>query len=119
MHLIRLMTSWAVVCDVYYLEPQTRREGETVIEFAERVQTLICDRINIKKVPWDGYLKYYRPSPKLTEKRQQKFAESILKRLDAPLTPTGRAFLLWKIPWRGLELEKNPGLDCSEHLMEG
>jgi glycerol-3-phosphate O-acyltransferase 3/4 len=94
MHLMRLMTSWAVVCDVYYLEPQTRREGETVIEFAERVQTLICDRINIKKVPWDGYLKYYRPSPKLTEKRQQKFAESILKRLDAPLTPTGRASLL-------------------------
>lgn len=84
MHLMRLMTSWAVVCDVYYLEPQARREGESVIEFAERVQSLICDRINIKRVPWDGYLKYYRPSPKLTEKRQQKFAESILKRLDAP-----------------------------------
>jgi glycerol-3-phosphate O-acyltransferase 3/4 len=36
MHLGRLMTSWAVVCDVWYLEPQYLREGETTIEFAER-----------------------------------------------------------------------------------
>jgi hypothetical protein len=36
MHLVRLMTSWAVVCDVWYLEPQTLQPGETTIEFAER-----------------------------------------------------------------------------------
>ncbi|BBM97108.1 glycerol-3-phosphate O-acyltransferase 3/4 [Marchantia polymorpha subsp. ruderalis] len=36
MHLIGLMTSWAVVCDVWYLEPQTLKLGETPIEFAER-----------------------------------------------------------------------------------
>lgn len=36
MHLVRLMTSWAVVCDVWYLEPQYLRPGETPIEFAER-----------------------------------------------------------------------------------
>lgn len=36
MHLVRLMTSWAVVCNVWYLEPQTLREGETPIEFSER-----------------------------------------------------------------------------------
>jgi hypothetical protein len=33
---MRLMTSWAVVCDVWYLEPQTLHPGETHIEFAER-----------------------------------------------------------------------------------
>eukprot|EP00252_Welwitschia_mirabilis_P002517 TRINITY_DN12484_c0_g1_i1.p1 TRINITY_DN12484_c0_g1~~TRINITY_DN12484_c0_g1_i1.p1 ORF type:complete len:337 (-),score=45.83 TRINITY_DN12484_c0_g1_i1:463-1473(-) len=36
MHLVRLMTSWAVVCDVWYLEPQTLQPGETPIQFAER-----------------------------------------------------------------------------------
>jgi hypothetical protein len=36
MHLLRLMTSWAVVCDVWYLEPQYLQPGETAIEFAER-----------------------------------------------------------------------------------
>eukprot|EP00249_Psilotum_nudum_P021534 c28146_g1_i1 orf=516-1382(-) len=82
MHLVRLMTSWAVVCDVWYLEPQTSRPSETPIEFAERVRSLIAKRAGIKKVPWDGYLKYYKPSPKLTEKKQQKFAESILCRME-------------------------------------
>ncbi len=26
-HLLKLMTSWAVVCDVYFLEPQRQRPG--------------------------------------------------------------------------------------------
>lgn len=82
MHLVRLMTSWAVVCDVWYLEPQTLQPSETPIDFAERVRDMIAKKAGIKKVPWDGYLKYYRPSPKITEKRQQKFAESILRRLN-------------------------------------
>ncbi|XP_020256489.1 glycerol-3-phosphate acyltransferase 3-like isoform X1 [Asparagus officinalis] len=82
MHLVRLMTSWAVVCDVWYLEPQFLRPGETPIEFAERVRDMIAARAGLKKVPWDGYLKYYRPSPKLTERKQQNFAESVLRRLE-------------------------------------
>ncbi|KAG0470919.1 hypothetical protein HPP92_017619 [Vanilla planifolia] len=81
-HLFRLMTSWAVVCDVWYLEPQYLRPGETPIEFAERVREMISARAGLKKVPWDGYLKYYRPSPKLTERKQQIFAESVLKTLE-------------------------------------
>ncbi|XP_031486729.1 glycerol-3-phosphate acyltransferase 9 [Nymphaea colorata] len=82
MHLLRLMTSWAVVCDVWYLEPQTLKPGETSIEFAERVRDMISVRAGLKKVPWDGYLKYYRPSPKLTEMKQKMFAESVLRRLE-------------------------------------
>ncbi|KAL9328909.1 hypothetical protein ACSQ67_003912 [Phaseolus vulgaris] len=30
-HLLQLMTSWAVVCDVWYLEPQNLKPGETSI----------------------------------------------------------------------------------------
>ncbi|RWR93457.1 Phospholipid/glycerol acyltransferase [Cinnamomum micranthum f. kanehirae] len=82
MHLLRLMTSWAVVCDVWYLEPQNQKPGETSIEFAERVRDIISTRAGIKKVPWDGYLKYSRPSPKHTEQKQQLFAESVLRRLE-------------------------------------
>ncbi|URE06430.1 acyltransferase, partial [Musa troglodytarum] len=69
MHLVQLMTSWAVVCDVWYLEPQYMRPGETAIEFAERVRDMISVRAGLKKVPWDGYLKYFRPSPKLIERK--------------------------------------------------
>ncbi|KAL3730949.1 hypothetical protein ACJRO7_027900 [Eucalyptus globulus] len=81
-HLVRLMTSWAVVCDVWYLEPQTRRPDETPIEFSERVRDIICARAGLKKVPWDGYLKHSRPGPKLRERKQQSYAESILQLLE-------------------------------------
>ncbi|KAF7113305.1 hypothetical protein RHSIM_RhsimUnG0142800 [Rhododendron simsii] len=82
MHLLQLMTSWAVVCDVWYLEPQNLKPGETPIEFAERVRDIISVRAGLKKVPWDGYLKYSRPSPKHREMKQQSFAESVLRRLE-------------------------------------
>ncbi|CAB4321298.1 unnamed protein product [Prunus armeniaca] len=82
MHLLQLMTSWAVVCDVWYLEPQNIRPGESPIEFAERVRDIISTRAGLKKVPWDGYLKYSRPSPKHRERKQQSFAESMLRRLE-------------------------------------
>ncbi|KAI3447892.1 hypothetical protein Pfo_004557 [Paulownia fortunei] len=81
-HLLQLMTSWAVVCDVWYLEPQNLKPGETPIEFAERVRDIISVRAGLKKVPWDGYLKYSRPSPKHRERKQQSFAESVLRRLE-------------------------------------
>ncbi|XWS62575.1 hypothetical protein CRYUN_Cryun06bG0022800 [Craigia yunnanensis] len=82
MHLLQLMTSWAVVCDVWYLEPQNLKPGETPIEFAERVRDIISVRAGLKKVPWDGYLKYSLPSPKHREQKQQSFAESVLRRLE-------------------------------------
>ncbi|KAI4367345.1 hypothetical protein MLD38_023093 [Melastoma candidum] len=82
MHLLQLMTSWAVVCNVWYLEPQRIRPGETAIEFAERVRDIISVRAGLQKVPWDGYLKYSRPSPKHRERKQQSLAESVLHWLE-------------------------------------
>ncbi|KAL9328908.1 hypothetical protein ACSQ67_003911 [Phaseolus vulgaris] len=68
-HLLQLMTSWAVVCDVWYLEPHNLKPGETSIEFAERVRDIISHRAGLKKAPWDGYLKYSRPCPKHRESK--------------------------------------------------
>jgi len=80
-HLCKLMSSWAVVADVWYMEPQRKRDDETSIEFAERVRTMICERAGLKAVPWDGMLKYYRPSPKERDNRRKAFAEKILSGL--------------------------------------
>ncbi|ESW30911.1 hypothetical protein PHAVU_002G192600 [Phaseolus vulgaris] len=49
-HLLQLMTSWAVVCDVW-------------------VRDIISHRAGLKKAPWDGYLKYSRPCPKHRESK--------------------------------------------------
>jgi len=44
-HLMTLMTSWAVVADVWYLEPQEMLPGEDSIAFAERVREMICKQV--------------------------------------------------------------------------
>ena len=77
-HLCTLMSSWAVVADVWYMEPQRKREDETSIEFAERVRGMICKRAGLKAVPWDGMLKYYRPSPRECEARRKAFLAGLM-----------------------------------------
>jgi glycerol-3-phosphate O-acyltransferase 3/4 len=90
-HLMRLMTSWALVADVWYLEPQRRAPGESVDAFAERVRGIISERAGLKTVPWDGLLKYYRPSAAMCERQRQAFAERMLRHLDGSATPRKRA----------------------------
>ncbi len=74
------MTSWACVCDVWYLEPQRIRPGEDPLQFADRVKAMIAKRAKLVSVPWDGYLKYFKPSPKFRETRQKAFASRLIAR---------------------------------------
>lgn len=59
------MTSWALVCDVYFLPPQTLLPNEDSAAFAARVQRLIAKWAHLRIVPWDGYLKYYNLGKKV------------------------------------------------------
>lgn len=56
-YLFMLMTSWAIVCDVFYLQPTKMQERETAIEFAERVKADICRHGGLVDLPWDGMIK--------------------------------------------------------------
>eukprot|EP00873_Tetraselmis_striata_P001570 jgi/Tetstr1/421834/TSEL_012735.t1 len=79
-HLVGLMLSWALVCDVYFLEPQDQREGETSAEFAARVQAMIARKAGLRVVPWDGYLKYYNLAdkrPEIVEKRRRVYRDAL------------------------------------------
>lgn len=80
-HLATLMCSWAVVCDVYYLEPQRIQPGETAIAFSNRVKKLIADRAGLRNVTYDGYLKHFEVKHSLVEKQQKMYADVIIKRL--------------------------------------
>lgn len=42
---------------------------------------MICQQAGIKPVPWDGMLKYYRPSPRMCERRRAEIASSLVKLL--------------------------------------
>jgi len=82
---IKLMTSWAVVCDVYFLEPQTKGPDETSQHFAERVQKLIAQRAKLHVAPWDGYLKYYNLGDKVSRQPSQTRKVHCMQALNASI----------------------------------
>lgn len=84
-HLFDLMTSWAVVCDVYYMEPQTIRQDESPVQFANRIKRLICERAELVSLNWDGFLKRHRISPKFLDARQRALASIFTRRLNGEL----------------------------------
>jgi glycerol-3-phosphate O-acyltransferase 3/4 len=42
---------------------------------------MICKRAGLKAVPWDGMLKYYRPSPRECENRRKAFVAGLMQGL--------------------------------------
>ena len=80
MYLLRLMSSWAVVCDVWFMEPMKQQAGESTVDFAERVKRKIASRAGLQPVPWDGYYKYLKPSTRLADERRRVMADSLIKR---------------------------------------
>jgi glycerol-3-phosphate O-acyltransferase 3/4 len=78
-HVLRLMKSWCLVVDVWFLEPQLQASNESPIEFANRVKKMICKYAVLIDVPYDGMMKYYVPSEKLKVEKQKMFADKLKK----------------------------------------
>jgi glycerol-3-phosphate O-acyltransferase 3/4 len=91
LHLYRLMTSWALVVDVWFLDPQTRAPGESGAAFSQRVQRMIAARAGLKAMDWDGYMKYWRPSPKFMSACQRNVADDLCAALGIRDAPEGLA----------------------------
>ena len=47
-----MMTSWAIVCDVWYLPPMTRSEDENAVSFANRVKAEIARQGGLVDLMW-------------------------------------------------------------------
>ncbi|EME26369.1 Glycerol-3-phosphate acyltransferase 4 [Galdieria sulphuraria] len=95
-HVWDLMTSWAVVVDVYYLEPMKREPNETASEFAKRVKRAIVHRIGLIDVEWDGFLKRHRISSKFIQQRQKAHAMVLLRRMQRNCIISDSYPLEWK-----------------------
>jgi len=78
-YMLRMMTSWAIVCHVWYLPAMERMEGEGAIEFANRVKGAIASRAGLKDMEWDGFLKRARVSPQMVAKVQERYAQWLLE----------------------------------------
>ena len=56
-YLLMMMTSWAIVCDVWYLPPMQKEENEDAVQFANRVKRKIAMAGGLVDLVWDGNLK--------------------------------------------------------------
>lgn len=72
------MTSWAIVCDVWYLPPMYRRSDESAVDFANRVKAEIAHKGGLIDLDWDGGLKRSPAKKEWKEKQQLDIATKII-----------------------------------------
>uniref|UniRef100_A0ABD2X4F6 Phospholipid/glycerol acyltransferase domain-containing protein n=1 Tax=Trichogramma kaykai TaxID=54128 RepID=A0ABD2X4F6_9HYME len=76
-YLYMMMSSWAIVCDVWYLPPMYRKEDESAIDFANRVKSVIARQGGLVDLQWDGQLKRMKPKKEWREKQQEEFSRRL------------------------------------------
>uniref|UniRef100_A0A3P9L3L2 Glycerol-3-phosphate acyltransferase 4 n=1 Tax=Oryzias latipes TaxID=8090 RepID=A0A3P9L3L2_ORYLA len=78
-HLLRIMSSWALVCSVWYLPPMNREEGEDAVQFAKRVKAALAAQAGLADLTWDGGLKRTKVKDAFKEEQQRLYSEILLK----------------------------------------
>ncbi|XP_071947587.1 glycerol-3-phosphate acyltransferase 4-like [Antedon mediterranea] len=76
-YLLMMMTSWAVVADVWYLPPMYRQDGEEAAAFANRVKAEIAKKGGLVDLVWDGQLKRARVKSELMREEQLEYSKII------------------------------------------
>ncbi|KAG7498416.1 hypothetical protein JOB18_008204 [Solea senegalensis] len=76
-YLLRMMTSWAIVVNVWYLPPMTIQDGEDAAQFANRVKSAIAQQGGLLDLDWDGGLKRGKVKDSLKEEQQKKYSSFI------------------------------------------
>jgi glycerol-3-phosphate O-acyltransferase 3/4 len=76
-YLLMMMTSWAIVCDVWYLPPMQKEEHEDAVEFANRVKRKIAMAGGLVDLVWDGNLKRQAVKSEWIESQQEQFSRRI------------------------------------------
>ncbi|KAI6177496.1 Phospholipid/glycerol acyltransferase domain-containing protein [Aphelenchoides bicaudatus] len=91
-YIISIMTSWALICEVWYLPPVRRREYEDPVDFARRVKKLIAKKGGLVDLDWDGNLKRSKVPDRLRDVQKNRFYAYLSKTknlLSAPDANTG------------------------------
>ena len=76
-YLILMMTSWAIVVDVYYLPPMERKPDEDVMDFTNRVKAEIVKTGSFADINWDGALKRDTAKIDLMHKQQKEYVSQL------------------------------------------
>ncbi|XP_054248311.1 glycerol-3-phosphate acyltransferase 3 [Indicator indicator] len=78
-YLLRIMTSWAIVCNVWYMPPMVREEGEDAVQFANRVRSAIAHQGGLTELPWDGGLKRAKVKDTFKEEQQKNYSKMLVR----------------------------------------
>ncbi|KAK2962264.1 putative Glycerol-3-phosphate acyltransferase 9 [Blattamonas nauphoetae] len=81
MYCINMMRSLGVHADVFFLDPVNQNEGESVNDFAKRVQLLVSERTGLTATNFDGYMKHYPPSRTYMRRIQEKTTDEVCEGL--------------------------------------
>ncbi|XP_065338561.1 glycerol-3-phosphate acyltransferase 3 isoform X1 [Cloeon dipterum] len=76
-YLYMMMTSWAIVCDVWYLPPMTQEPDENAVDFASRVKSVIATQGGLVDLMWDGQLKRMQAKKEWKERQQEEFSKRL------------------------------------------
>ncbi|XP_063879298.1 glycerol-3-phosphate acyltransferase 3-like isoform X1 [Scylla paramamosain] len=85
-YVFSMMTSWAIVCDVWYLPPTRRGPNESAAAFASRVKSQIAHRGGFVQLAWDGFVKFGQQSEAWQRKRgewRQRQQDAFARRLSS------------------------------------
>ncbi|XP_064366392.1 glycerol-3-phosphate acyltransferase 3-like isoform X3 [Dromaius novaehollandiae] len=75
----KLVTSWAIVCNVWYLPPMVKEEEEDAVHFADRVKAVIAAQGGMSVLPWDGGLKRKKVKESFKEEQQKKYCQIVVE----------------------------------------
>ncbi|XP_076193182.1 glycerol-3-phosphate acyltransferase 3-like isoform X2 [Aptenodytes patagonicus] len=78
-YIFNVMTSWAIVCNVWYLPPMVKEEEEDAVHFANRVKAVIAARGGMSVLPWDGGLKRKKVKESFKEEQQKKYCQIVIE----------------------------------------
>ncbi|XP_052671432.1 glycerol-3-phosphate acyltransferase 3-like [Harpia harpyja] len=78
-YIFNMMTSWAIVCNVWYLPPMVKEEEEDAVYFANRVKAVIAARGGMSVLPWDGGLKRKKIKESFKEEQQNKYCQIVIE----------------------------------------
>ncbi|KAI4893192.1 hypothetical protein NFI96_018505 [Prochilodus magdalenae] len=76
-YLLRMMSSWAIVCNVWYLPPMSLQDGEDAVHFANRVKSAIARQGGLVDLSWDGGLKREKVKKSYKEEQQKMYSSMI------------------------------------------
>ncbi|KAI3408187.1 hypothetical protein GPALN_012033 [Globodera pallida] len=72
-YLLQMMTSWALICHVWYLPPMMKEPGESAIDLANRVKKAIAVRGGLVDLEWDGQLKRSKVPARMVDEQRERY----------------------------------------------